>query len=72
MAEVFLLKVNKGGRGVENIGQIIKTKQPDTYRKLNKNRKRRRGKKKEHLSFDDFDRMMRGNIGIDESRCRGR
>jgi hypothetical protein len=62
----------RGGRVVEKIEEIIKTKQPDTYKKLNKKRKKRRGKNKEHLSFSDIDRLMRERTDIDERKCQGR
>ncbi|ACQ54877.1 hypothetical protein AGE29_01525 [Clostridium botulinum] len=53
------------------IEKILKTQQPDTHRKLNKNRKqnnkkRRRGKK-EDLSFSDVMELMQH-----DSYCRGR
>lgn len=59
-------------RGVK-IGQILKEKQPDVAKKLNKKRrKKRRGGKTEHLSFHDYDRMMRERTDVDETKCRGR
>lgn len=50
------------------IGAIIKDKQPKEHEKL-KNKKRKRHPKK-HLSFDDWDRLMKERSDIDERRCR--
>lgn len=47
------------------IGQIIKEQQPDEHKKVHKKCKRRRGK--EHLSFSDFQNMMKH-----DSYCRGK
>ncbi|KEI75896.1 hypothetical protein [Clostridium botulinum] len=46
------------------IEKILKTQQPNTHRKLNKNRKqnnkkRRRGKQEENLSFSDVMDLMK-------------
>ncbi|MCY6372445.1 hypothetical protein [Clostridium ganghwense] len=42
-----------------NIGQILKEKQPEAYRELNKIKKQsRRGSYKEHLSFNDYKQIM--------------
>ncbi|WDU82292.1 hypothetical protein [Caloramator sp. Dgby_cultured_2] len=44
------------------IGEIIKDKQPDVYRKLNKHEKKER--KQEHLSFYDIQELMQGGIHV--------
>ncbi|MDO6355296.1 hypothetical protein Q3V94_09510 [Caloramator sp. CAR-1] len=38
------------------IGEILKDKQPDVYRKLNKHKKKER--KQGHLSFYDIEKLM--------------
>lgn len=54
------------------IEKILKTQQPNTHKKLNKNRKqnnkkRRRGKKEETLSFSEVVELMQH-----DSYCRGK
>lgn len=47
------------------IGQSIKEKQPELYKKLHKKHKRKRDK--EHLSFSDFQNIMKH-----DSYCRSK
>ncbi|MCR1138581.1 hypothetical protein [Clostridium botulinum] len=49
------------------IEKILKTQQPNTHKQLNKNKKRRRGKQEENLSFSDVAELMQH-----DSYCRGR
>lgn len=50
------------------IGGILRNKQP--YDRLNakKRKKRRKPKKQEYLSFNDINRTMRNNRGVDERK----
>jgi hypothetical protein len=54
------------------IETIVKEQQPEVHAKLNKRKRKRkrRRRNKEHFSFNDFDRMMRNNPGVDERKCR--
>lgn len=69
----FLFSFKKGEINLAKIDSILREKQPKEYCQLNaKKRNKRRKPNEEHLSFRDIDRMMRHNMGIDESKCRGR
>lgn len=58
---------------MEKISSILRTKQPEEHKKLNNKRhKHRKHRKKNYLSFEFIDRLMREPRGVDESRCRGR
>jgi hypothetical protein len=61
------------------IGQILQEQQPDVHEKLNKNKPNKKKQKpkerkprKEHLSFNGWDRIMRERSDVDETKCRGR
>ena len=41
------------------IGEVVKSKQPKEYEKINKQKKKRKRRRKENLSFNDFENMMR-------------
>ncbi len=58
---------------MEKVSSILRTKQPQEYKELNKNRHRKRKhKKNNHLPFEFIDRLMREPRGVDVTRCRGR
>jgi hypothetical protein len=61
-------------KGEMKVADIIKEKQPEVHRKLNKKskRKRKRRERNKHLSFSFFSRLMQERTDVDESKCNGR
>jgi D-ribose pyranose/furanose isomerase RbsD len=56
---VAFLFLNLKGCERLKINEIVKDKQPDVHKKLQKKKKRKRRRRKENLSFNDFENMMK-------------
>lgn len=54
------------------IGAILRVQQPGIYNQLNNSngREKERRSKKNHLSFDFIDKLMREKKSVDERKCR--